>query len=1283
MKTKLHLIIMSLVLLFMAGGQSVCLAADTWSYPTTKPETPFGGGDGSWADPYRIETAQHLANLAYMVNETGSTYKGKYFVMTNDITLTDDGLNAMNTDRGKLWRPIGTYYYPYSRSPFCGNFNGLGHTIKGIKIQLTENKTSYGLFGYTDGAIIENINMEDCNINETYKDLGKSRVGILCGQSNNTMYINCNISGSSIKSSSSYNCIIGGMVGYVTSDGETLFSNCKFDGNINVVTFGDYDNDNFVGGLVGQTLGRVTMKNCSAGGKIEVCFAGWRDNTYVGGFCGELKSGGSMRDCVCSTKIYFDSELDGICNAYLSGFTYGNTENQIIANNCAFLGEINVGDEDRYPEFNELYVSSFGGKATVIGSAFYGKFNIYGNAVEAYIAPVTNRYVMNSYYKQNVVYSEENAIEVLSGKLHIDEVCNSIEGGKRHRDYYYFGLLGETNVDCVYTANQFLYAWKCKEVEGDDLIKTLNNDAGAYIWGKFTGMKDECLNDLPLPLSCGGDPVEYNGDGTSEVAAFTISTEDELKKLMEAVNGGNDFEGKYFKLGSDIYMTGTMDKCIGTYDHPFKGHFNGNGHAIIGLRKSLFGYMYGTVKNLSLVDCNIWESNNTTALARYVGDENNKAEVSNCYVSGSIAFSTPWDQLGYASSFAIQLAKGSSIHDCYFKGTFVVKQQTMSTHNVAGIAIYDNNRSVNTSTESPQGIFNCYASFDVKEEASNWEPRYTYGISNDLKDYSTGNYFVCSDYRLSESYNGGTKLKSESELNEKYMYMYGWSRGLYRPVLKGTKNYEATLPDGGTTYLDAIPEQKPLQNYIVNVNVGDDPYADKLVWQLPNTAVYVASEQADYILNCRLDQSAELKYKRTKGALSTRGQLRFSLTQNDKGAHFVCLPGEVLKSDLPEGSDAMIVGKVTVVNDEEQVNVVHVDTIPAGVPCFLYVPVTSVKSGNNIDMLMRSGIVSEPVMNADYSSFKGTFSPQTVSEQACLDVAKETFTRAATRGAAQVEDAYYFIRGNEDAEVKPFSAWIESSLGNVRIVDYLLLDEYSQTNEELIENSTDDVNIKLRLTMDADKWTTVCLPFDMGIDEIKEKFGEDTKLEEIESISYDGTTLNIRLKEATDGIVTGYPYFIKPSAGNSIFDLGPRILSNELSEDGYMAISSDATRELSLKLGGAYGMSILSSAEDYNAYYFTDGTLIQVPFGTPFTLGGFRCWFKASDATTSAPAELTSVVITHSDGTLTDISVVAKDPQATKQTIYDLRGVEKKSGKGIAIKNGIKVTQLSEVNIPW
>ena len=365
----------------------------------------------------------------------------------------------------------------------------------------------------------------------------------------------------------------------------------------------------------------------------------------------------------------------------------------------------------------------------------------------------------------------------------------------------------------------------------------------------------------------------------------------------------------------------------------------------------------------------------------------------------------------------------------------------------------------------------------------------------------------------------------------------------------------------------------------------------------------------------------------------------------------------------------MIAGKVTIVNDEEQVNVVHVDTIPAGVPCLLYVPVSSVQSGEEIDILMRSGIVNEPVMNADYSSLKGTFTPQTVSEDACMDVAKGTAARAATRSAAQ-DDTYYFIRGNEGTQVKPFSSWLEGSLGNVRIVDYMLLDEYNNTNVELIESSTDDVNIKLRLTMDADKWTTICLPFDMSTEEIVEKFGEDTKLEEVESISYEGSTLNIKLQEATDGIVSGSPYFIKPSVSNSIFDLGPRILSNELTDVGYLAFSPDANQEISLNMSGWFDVAMLRSAEEYNAYYFNDGTLCQLPREYPLILGGFRCWFKASDSTASAPAELSSVIITHSDGTTTDISVVTTDSQSTKQNIYDLRGIEMKSEKGIYIKGG-------------
>ena len=1303
MKTKLHLIILCLVLLFMAGEQSVCLAADTWSYPTEKPKTPFGGGTGSQSDPYLISTAQHLANLAYMVTDDNTEYKNKYFVLTNDITLNDLVINDDGTglkydeSNYTLWTPIGEYG-TLADDDFMGIFDGQGHTIRGMVCISDDGERDYlGLFGTADQATIMNLNIEDSYLCTKKTSSDNQAYGMLIGESTNTTLINCHVSnsvvnvthtcaGSFLFSNVTYRCYVGGLIGICDESKGFLdsrftdMSNCSFSGKIYANGSGEWCSL-FVGGLLGcqstYAISKLNLTNCNTEGDIYIKAEATFRFLQAGGIAmqefgnDDSSTGDSeIQKCVNRMNITVVSGEQTINNCYLSGFGCLKPEQKV--SQCVNLGTIKVGSAGNKAKISNLYLDGlFLNQGFLSGCASYGKFDIHSEGEYACISPLAvSLYEIDNI--PSVVCSEGNVFDIDYKKNDLDQVSvNTYALDKdnksiatKHKCYYHFEYTPSSiSFPCNGTADASKYNKTLEEMKTGDFITMLNQASGGIVWGKLTGMSDASLNGLPMPVACGGNPFEYNGEGTQD-KPYIINRENDLDKLKEYVNAGNDFKDTYFILGSDIYMTGVMDYSIGSYkDKPFRGHFDGYGHAIVGLRNKLFGYMYGTVKNLALVNSNINSQGYTGAIAQCVGDEDNKAEVSYCYVSGVVQASGNSQTL--LGGICGNVAKGSAVHDCYFKGHLIDGANYFGAGSsfVGGISGGNDNSEVLTTNR--QGIYNCYASFTyLKNTYIN--SSFLYGICyRGVQDC----YFVTNS--ASWSMNADSpKLDSESELNEKFANKDGWRQGLYRPVLTGVKTYKVTLPDGGTSYIDAVADQTPKQNYIVNVNIGNYPYADKVVWQLPNTAVYVPELRTDYILNCTLNQSAELKYKRTNGAIATKGQLHFVLTQNNKGAHFVCLPGEVLKSDLPEGSDAMIVGKVTVVNDEEQVNVVHVDTIPAGVPCFLYVPVTSVKSGNNIDMLMRSGIVNKPVMNADYSSFKGTFSPQTVSEQACLDVAKETFTRAATRGAAQVEDAYYFIRGNEQAEVKPFSAWIESSLGNVRIVDYLLLDEYSQTNEELIENSTDDVNIKLRLTMDADKWTTVCLPFDMGADEIKDKFGEDTKLEEIESISYDGTTLYIKLKEATDGIVNGYPYFIKPSASNSIFDLGPRILSNELSEDGYMAISPDATRELSLKMGGMYGMSMLSSTEDYNAYYFTDGTLIQVPFGTPFTLGGFRCWFKASDVTTSAPAELSSVIITHSDGTITDISVVAKDPQATKQPIYDLNGIEKKTEKGIYIKGG-------------
>ncbi|MCI7399090.1 MAG: hypothetical protein MSH57_01560, partial [Prevotella sp.] len=648
------------------------------------------------------------------------------------------------------------------------------------------------------------------------------------------------------------------------------------------------------------------------------------------------------------------------------------------------------------------------------------------------IAGITNDHFIGDNYKQNIVYSAGNVIDIDAPTTKIDPVCNEIEDGKKHKDFYCFGLSNGKSVDCRYSYSPTTYNKSLDQMMADNFISTLNAEAGSKTWGKMTGMSDE-LNGLPMPIACGGMATEFEGEGT-ESNPYIISSEADLTALETYVNGGNDLKGKYFRLGADIYMTGIMDYCIGFYkEKPFKGHLDGNGHAIIGLRNQLFGYMYGTVKNLALVDCDIWETNYATALARQVGGTDNKAEVSNCYVSGTIASSKTWDSQGYASVFGFQVINGSSVHDCYFKGSFVIKATTatmLDKYNVAGIAFYNGNSSVTTSETTPQGIYNCYASYDVKVEYVGWKSPSCeyYGICyNDANGNGLSDCYFVSSASIA-SYNSNMKLSSESELNGKFNGKTGWLQGVYRPVLASAKKYAATTPEKNpeTVYFDAIPEANPTKNYFYNISI-DDPYSDVSLWQLPNMAVYVPNEQKDYITNGYLDQSADFQYKRSADATATAGQLRYDLTQTDKGYHMICLPGVVERDDLPDGAKVMIIGKIQTVGAQEQVNVVMVDAIPAGVPCMLYVPTATVTKGTTIPLVMRSGIVSTPTVNATYSDFKGTFSENTnVPAGAC--------TTAQYSGDNNTLPC--FVRNTVTTTAEPFTAWLEGATGNVQIVDY-------------------------------------------------------------------------------------------------------------------------------------------------------------------------------------------------------------------------------------------------------
>ncbi|MGN1157477.1 MAG: hypothetical protein ACI4TK_14975 [Agathobacter sp.] len=213
----------------MAGGQSVCRTANSWSYPTSKPTNPFGGGYGSYYDPYLINSAQDLANLAYMVNN-GTKYEGKYFRLTTDIVLNDLIINLSDNiiyGDPTNWTPIG------GSKSFKGTFNGGGHTIKGLYIK-DEGAKYQGLFGSVENAIIYNLNIDNSCIVSPSTSQGKY-YGLLCGLSFCSMKCQNVHVMESLHDIKKDECTVGGLIGGsddTNANEYLLMDNSSFDGNI-------------------------------------------------------------------------------------------------------------------------------------------------------------------------------------------------------------------------------------------------------------------------------------------------------------------------------------------------------------------------------------------------------------------------------------------------------------------------------------------------------------------------------------------------------------------------------------------------------------------------------------------------------------------------------------------------------------------------------------------------------------------------------------------------------------------------------------------------------------------------------------------------------------------------------------------------------------------------------------------------------------------------------------------------------------------------------------------
>ncbi len=156
----------------------------------------------------------------------------------------------------------------------------------------------------------------------------------------------------------------------------------------------------------------------------------------------------------------------------------------------------------------------------------------------------------------------------------------------------------------------------------------------------------------------------------------------------------NDLDGKYI-LMNDIDMSVYENwEPIGTYNDPFSGEFNGNGHKISNIFSvgGLFEILYhSSVKNLSICNSNI--SLYIGVANRYVGFLSNQAwdsVIENCCTEGTMFATTGNSPLAIAYDFCpgglVGFSEKTLFKNCFSIPDFSLEYTVMSIYAAGGLA---------------------------------------------------------------------------------------------------------------------------------------------------------------------------------------------------------------------------------------------------------------------------------------------------------------------------------------------------------------------------------------------------------------------------------------------------------------------------------------------------------------------------------------------------------------------------------------------------------------------
>ena len=247
------------------------------------------------------------------------------------------------------------------------------------------------------------------------------------------------------------------------------------------------------------------------------------------------------------------------------------------------------------------------------------------------------------------------------------------------------------------------------------------------------------------------------------------------------------------------------------------------------------------------------------------------------------------------------------------------------------------------------------------------------------------------------------------------------------------------------------------------------------------------------------------------------------------------------------------------------------------------------------------------------------------------------------------------------------------------------LDENSDNADVLNAAPYTGVDVRVKRTINANEWSTICLPFSMTAEQCKEAFGSGVELADFDGIdvTYEDekesivSGIKVKFNTATT-IEANHPYIIKVSKAVSEFTADnvditaeetPSVDKDEYSYSVQVGKNKYETRYMYNSFVGTY---VSNTTVPEKSLFLSDNQFWYSAGNTK--MKGFRAYFDFYEWLPEADSSSARILMMFDDGLTTNISTSLTNNEKVNGEVYNLKGQRLAAPrKGINLVNGKKI----------